>query len=64
MIHLTGGGAGMVIRPDVVYDSYESIKKGNKTKTIYLSPQGKKLTQKKVKELSKEEHLILLCRAL
>lgn len=55
-----GGGAGMVIRPDVVYDAYKSINNTN-AKVIYLSPQGKKLNQEKVKELSKEEHIILLC---
>lgn len=56
-----GGGAGMVIRPDVVYDAYSSIKDSKNAKVIYLSPQGKVLNQEKVKELSKEEHLILLC---
>ena len=55
-----GGGAGMVIRPDVVYDAYKSIKDEN-AKVIYLSPQGKVLNQKKVEQLSKEKHLILLC---
>ena len=55
-----GGGAGMVMRPDVVYDAYESINNKN-AKVIYMSPQGKKLTQSKVESLSKEEHLIILC---
>lgn len=55
-----GGGAGMLIRPDVVYDAYESVKK-EESKVIYLSPKGKILSQKKVEELSKENHLILLC---
>ena len=55
-----GGGAGMVIRPDVVYDSYKSVYKEN-SKTIYLTPQGKTLNQKKVQELSKKQHLILIC---
>lgn len=55
-----GGGAGMVIQPDVVYDAYKSVK-DEKAKVIYMSPQGKKLDQKKVEELSKQEHLILLC---
>lgn len=55
-----GGGAGMVIRPDVVYDAYESIK-DEKAKVIYMSPQGKTLNQQKVEELSKQEHLILIC---
>ena len=55
-----GGGAGMVLMPDVVYDAYSSVKDEN-AKVIYLSPQGKVLNQNKVKELSKENHLILLC---
>ena len=55
-----GGGAGMVMQADVVYDAYKSIEDKN-AKVIYLSPQGKVLNQKKVEELSKEEHLILLC---
>ncbi len=55
-----GGGAGMVMMPDVVYDAYKSIQDEN-AKVIYLSPQGKKLNQKLVEELSKEKHLVLLC---
>ena len=55
-----GGGAGMVMRADVVYDAYQSIKDEN-AKVIYLTPQGKVLNQQKVEQLSKEEHLILLC---
>lgn len=55
-----GGGAGMVLMPDVVYDAYKSVK-DDKAKVIYMSPQGKKLSQDKVEELSKQERLILLC---
>ena len=55
-----GGGAGMVMMPDVVYDAYSSIQDKN-AKVIYMSPQGKVLNQEKVQELSKEESLILLC---
>ncbi len=55
-----GGGAGMVLRPDVVYDAYSSIQNKD-AKVYYLSPKGKVLNQKMVKELSKEEHIILLC---
>ena len=55
-----GGGAGMVMMPDVVYDAYKSVEDIN-AKVIYMSPQGKKLTQKKVEELAKQEHLIILC---
>ena len=55
-----GGGAGMVIRADVVYDAFKSLNPTN-AKTIFLSPQGSTLNQNKVQELSKEDHLILLC---
>ncbi|MBR3134586.1 MAG: tRNA (guanosine(37)-N1)-methyltransferase TrmD [Clostridia bacterium] len=56
-----GGGAGMVIMPDVVYDAYKSIKNHKNKKVIYLSPKGKVLDQNKAKELTKENDLILLC---
>ena len=56
-----GGGAGMVMMPDVVYDAYSSIQNKENAKVIYLSPKGKVLNQEKVLELSKQEHLILLC---
>ena len=52
--------AGMVMMPDVVDRAYNSIKDKN-AKVIYMSPQGKTLDQKKVEELSKEEHLVILC---
>ena len=55
-----GGGAGMVMRPDVVYEAYRSVKT-EETKVIYMSPQGKTLNQKMVETLSKEKHLIILC---
>lgn len=55
-----GGGAGMVMRPDVVYEAYQSVKQ-DQAKVIYMSPQGKKLDQQMVERLSKESHLIILC---
>ena len=55
-----GGGAGMVMKADVVYDAYKSIE-DKKAKVIYMSPQGKKLNQQKVEELAKEDNLIILC---
>lgn len=55
-----GGGAGMLMKPDVVDRAYNSIKSEN-AKVIYLTPQGKTLNQRIVKDLSKQEHLILLC---
>ena len=56
-----GGGAGMVMKPDVVYRAYKSLENKENAKVIYMSPQGKTLNQKKVVELSKEGHLIILC---
>ena len=55
-----GGGAGMVMMPDVVYSAYNSVKTDN-AKVIYMSPQGKTLNQIKVEQLAKEDHLIILC---
>ena len=55
-----GGGAGMVVRADVVYDAYKSVALED-TKVIYLTPQGKTLDQEKVQKLSKEKHIVLLC---
>lgn len=57
-----GGGAGMVMMPDIVADSIKIAKtKAPEAKVIYLSPQGKVLNQEKVITLSKEQDLILLC---
>ena len=55
-----GVGAGMLMKPDVVDRAYNSIKSEN-AKVIYLTPQGKTLNQRIVRDLSKQEHLILLC---
>ena len=56
-----GGGAGMVIMPDVVYRAYKSIDNIENAKVIYMSPQGQTLNQAKVESLAKEDHLIILC---
>lgn len=55
-----GGGAGMLMKIEPVFDAISFCKREN-SKVIYLSPQGKVLTQEKCKELSKDKHLILLC---
>ncbi len=55
-----GGGPGMVLMAEPVVKAIRAHK-SPKSKTIYLSPQGKKLTPKRAQELSKEEHLVLLC---
>ncbi|MBN2779884.1 MAG: tRNA (guanosine(37)-N1)-methyltransferase TrmD [Alphaproteobacteria bacterium] len=54
-----GGGAGMVMRPDVVGRAIETLPEN--TPLYYLSPRGQPLTQKKVKELAKNDSIGLLC---
>ncbi len=56
-----GGGAGMVMRPDIVAQAIESIPKNNRGRMIYLSPRGTPLTQKLAQELAQEPTLTLLC---
>ncbi len=55
-----GGGAGMVMRPDVISLALESLSNINLPR-ICLSAKGSKLTQSRAKQLSKERGLILLC---
>ena len=56
-----GGGAGMVIRVDVLDKALSTLKSKDRPKTILLSPTGKQFTQKMAQKLSKEKHLILIC---
>lgn len=58
-----GGGPGMLIRTEPLEEAIKEAKKltSENTKVINLSPQGKKLTQKKAKELSFEKDLIFVC---
>lgn len=55
-----GGGAGMVLMPQPIFDCVESLKKEN-SKVILLTPSGIPYKQKKAYELSHEEHLIIIC---
>ena len=58
-----GGGAGMLMQAQPVYDTWESIvdRIGYRPRTIYLTPQGTTFTQPMAKEFAKEEDLIFLC---
>lgn len=58
-----GGGMGMIMQAQPIYDCYQDIcrKAGAKPHLIYLTPQGKTLTQQRVKELSKLDYIALLC---
>lgn len=54
-----GGGAGMIMRPDVLSRAIED--NHQKGRIIYMSPKGTPLTQKKAHELAKEEELTVIC---
>jgi tRNA (guanine37-N1)-methyltransferase len=54
-----GGGAGMIMRPDVLGNALEHNHKGGRL--IYMSPRGKPLTQKLVRKLAQEEDLSIIC---
>jgi tRNA (guanine37-N1)-methyltransferase len=66
-----GGGAGMVLKPEPLYDAIKSVgvkKKNNlyknyysKPYVIYMSPQGKTLNNEIIKKISKFKHLVFVC---
>lgn len=56
-----GGGAGMVMMVQPIYDCIEHVLDGKKARRILLSPRGKRLDPELARELSGEEHLLLLC---
>ena len=58
-----GGGMGMVMQADPIYRCWEAVcaDAGSRPYGIYLSPQGKVFTQHKARELTKHDHLFLLC---
>jgi len=56
-----GGGAGMVMTPGPLKNAVDIIKKKRKGHVILFSAYGKQLTQRIVKDFSKEDHCILVC---
>lgn len=58
-----GGGQGMVLTAQPVFDAVESIERedGHAPRIILLCPQGERYTQKKAEELAQEKHLIMIC---
>ncbi|CUO11066.1 tRNA (guanosine(37)-N1)-methyltransferase TrmD [Eubacterium sp. am_0171] len=58
-----GGGAGMLMQAEPVYQAYQSIagRLEKQPRVVYLSPQGKTFTQKMAEELAQESELVLLC---
>lgn len=58
-----GGGAGMVLTPQPIFDAVEDIRKQGNTepKVILVCPQGERFTQSKAEQLAKEDHLLFIC---
>lgn len=56
-----GGGAGMVLKPEPMFNAVEAITEGRKPRVILMCPQGERFTQKKAEELATEEDLVFLC---
>lgn len=58
-----GGGAGMVLKPQPIFDAVEAIEKNtsHKPRVILMCPQGETYSQSKAEELAKEAHLIFIC---
>ncbi len=62
-----GGGPGMVIRPEPIYNALQDLTRNSQTrnpetlKTILLSAKGKTFNQKMATDLSQENHLVLVC---
>lgn len=56
-----GGSAGMVLKPEPMFEAVEKLSEGRKPRVVLLCPQGERYTQKKAEEFAQEEELILLC---
>ncbi|RFU68893.1 tRNA (guanosine(37)-N1)-methyltransferase TrmD [Bacillus sp. V59.32b] len=58
-----GGGAGMVLKPQPIFDAVSSLNEEavQKPRIILLCPQGERYSQRKAEEFAKEEHLIFVC---
>lgn len=56
-----GGGAGMVMTPQPIHDCINAVDPEHKALRIYMSPRGKRLTQKIVADLSETDNLLILC---
>jgi len=55
-----GGGPGMLLKPEPVFEAVEGLV-GERTRTVLLTPTGRKLTQAIVRELASAEHILLVC---
>lgn len=56
-----GGGAGMLMQAQPVYDAHRAVTDGRNIRTVYVTPQGNPFDQRMAREFSKEEELVILC---
>nr|WP_300838495.1 tRNA (guanosine(37)-N1)-methyltransferase TrmD [uncultured Acetatifactor sp.] len=56
-----GGGAGMLMQAQPVYDAHRAVTEGRPVRTVYVTPQGMPFTQRMAEEFAKEEELVFLC---
>src|SRR5690242_11969253 len=55
-----GGGPGMLLKPEPVFEAVEALRR-DRTRVILMSPTGRKFDQAIARELSQQEHLLLVC---
>lgn len=58
-----GGGAGMVMQPQPIYDAYRYVeeKSGKPDRVVYVTPQGKVFNQEMAKEFAADDNIVFLC---
>lgn len=56
-----GGGAGMLMQAQPVYDAYKNIDAPKETRVVFMTPVGKPFTQEIARDLAKEDEIIFLC---
>lgn len=56
-----GGGQGMVLKPEPVFNAMQDLKHTDKTRVILMCPQGRPFSQTIAEELSEAEHIVFIC---
>lgn len=56
-----GGGAGMLMQAQPVYEAWRSVTCGERMRTVYVTPQGRPFDQRLARELAGEEEIVILC---
>lgn len=56
-----GGGPGMLLKPEPLFEAVEALREADVTKTILMTPQGRRFDQAVARDLAGKSHLILVC---